>query len=339
MTDSGSTRPTMPGVTEIFAEYVRLRQKGRQQQDVVNYLRPVIERLRKDARQNLVALLRSWEAREGTKYQPPPPPPPPTPALVESPVTQPIDFSAIPGPGEDLSWLPGSSAPSQVDNMFEGSPVPGIEDPVDSFGAGALNVNVPVHPAVRDNEPPVSRPLNEPPIPPAQQNELLCPTCGKSNRFGDAYCFSCGTLLNVTGVQTRNLDPETGDLAQVGQMHFSESSALLLNVRGYNQPLYVPIQDRHEIVLGRISLQTATRPDVDLTPYNAGDYGVSRAHARLRYQDNTVTLTDLGSVNHTFINGQRLHANEVRVLRDGDEMRLGRLSITITFQHSVRQLK
>lgn len=335
MTDSGSTRPSMPGVTEIFAEYVRLRQKGRKQQDVVNHLRPVMERLRRDARKDLVALLRSWEAREGSKYQQPPPPPPPVPA---APVTKsPAELAALPIPGEDLSWLP-EPATRPIDDMVLGSPVPGMGQE-DTFSGGALSVDAPVHPAVRDSGPPSSRVIEGPPIPSTQQDVLYCPTCSKSNRFGDAYCFSCGTLLNVTGVQTRSLDPATGDLAQIGQMHFGQSSSLLMHVRGHNQPLYVPIRDRGEIVLGRISHQTATRPDVDLTPYNAGDFGVSRAHARLRYQDNTVTLTDLGSVNHTFINGQRLHANEVRVLRDGDEIRLGRLAMKVVFQHTVRQLK
>jgi pSer/pThr/pTyr-binding forkhead associated (FHA) protein len=54
--------------------------------------------------------------------------------------------------------------------------------------------------------------------------------------------------------------------------------------------------------------------------------------------DNTVVIVDLDSVNHTYINGQRLHPKEVRVLRDGDELRLGKLSIKVTFKHPIRRL-
>jgi pSer/pThr/pTyr-binding forkhead associated (FHA) protein len=75
-------------------------------------------------------------------------------------------------------------------------------------------------------------------------------------------------------------------------------------------------------------------PDIDLTPYGADDKGVSRLHASLHRQEETLVLSDLGSVNHTFINGQRLHAHEVRVLRDGDEIRLGRLVLYAYFRES-----
>jgi DNA-binding winged helix-turn-helix (wHTH) protein len=49
--------------------------------------------------------------------------------------------------------------------------------------------------------------------------------------------------------------------------------------------------------------------------------GVSRQHARLVSRDGVATLEDLGSKNGTFVAGERLLAP--RVLRDGDEIRLG----------------
>jgi pSer/pThr/pTyr-binding forkhead associated (FHA) protein len=85
------------------------------------------------------------------------------------------------------------------------------------------------------------------------------------------------------------------------------------------------------MILGRTSADSVMIPDVDLAPLHGGEHGVSRLHAGLRRQDNTLVLTDLGSKNHTHINGQRLHAHEVRVLHDGDELRLGRLVIYVYF--------
>jgi pSer/pThr/pTyr-binding forkhead associated (FHA) protein len=51
------------------------------------------------------------------------------------------------------------------------------------------------------------------------------------------------------------------------------------------------------------------------------DPKVSRNHAELEWSGTGFTLRDLGSVNGTFVNGQRL-ANASRLLRDGDEILL-----------------
>ena len=125
----------------------------------------------------------------------------------------------------------------------------------------------------------------------------------------------------------------------MGQTHFTPTTTLLLFVRGAQRPLAIQMGGKPEMVVGRRAPDSNANPDIDLGPFQAGDYGVSRLHAKLRFQDNTLTITDLDSVNHTYINGQRLHAHEVRVLRDGDEIRLARLSMQVMFQHQVRKLK
>ncbi len=54
---------------------------------------------------------------------------------------------------------------------------------------------------------------------------------------------------------------------------------------------------------------------------------VSRRHARIRVDGDGVTLEDLGSKNGTYWRGQRISAPIV--LSDGDEIRLGPVSITL----------
>mgnify|MGYP005842586179 CR=1 FL=1 len=295
----GTTRHKPAGVTEIFSEYVRQRQHGLSQQAALEFLKPILQRVRSEARQQLAALIRSWEAREGAKYQP------------QDKKAVFLEADAMitdPAPEEDLSWLPQPASPSV------------------SQGTGVLES--PVHPS-----------MEEPPSPPPRDETFYCPSCGRANRLGEAYCYSCGALLNVTSLETRNLDPITSELQQVGQSHFGRSTELLLHVRGADRPFAVPIRQKLELTLGRNSLTAATKPDIDLSPFQAVDYGVSRLHARLRYQDDTITIADLGSVNHTYVNGQRLHPHEVRVLRDGDEIRLGRLAIQVAFHHQVRPLE
>jgi pSer/pThr/pTyr-binding forkhead associated (FHA) protein len=128
------------------------------------------------------------------------------------------------------------------------------------------------------------------------------------------------------------MDPKT----RWGTAHFGQASTLTLTVRGATKS--IEVLPEGEQIIGRGASGSAMKPDIDLTAYNAENLGVSRLHASLKRLDNTVALTDLDSKNHTFINGQRLHPHEVRVLRDGDEVRLGKLIMKVNFKHQLRRI-
>jgi hypothetical protein len=167
---------------------------------------------------------------------------------------------------------------------------------------------------------------------PSQPGTIECPTCHKTNPPGSPYCYSCGTILQVApglANATRPLGPHSVDNA-----FFGENWVLYLKVQGTSETLRVQPRQGTETVLGRKSPDSVMIPDVDLSAYAGDERGVSRLHASLRRQDQTLVLTDLGSVNHTFINGQRVHEHEVRVLHDGDEIRLGRLVLYAYFRDS-----
>ena len=73
-----------------------------------------------------------------------------------------------------------------------------------------------------------------------------------------------------------------------------------------------PLQDDRTIV-GRVPTCNVVLPD----------HLVSRQHAEIRRESFGYVVRDLGSSNGTFVNGQRLSADESRPLRDGDTLRLG----------------
>lgn len=52
--------------------------------------------------------------------------------------------------------------------------------------------------------------------------------------------------------------------------------------------------------------------------------GISRKHACIQFDGRSFYLTDLKSTNHTFLNGLELTPGEKRVLRDGDEIMVGK---------------
>jgi hypothetical protein len=176
-------------------------------------------------------------------------------------------------------------------------------------------------------------------MPPPPPTLLLCPTCNTPNPPESKYCYSCGNLLvapttvvmvsSTTGV----LPDEADDPAMFGSL-----SMLVIFVHGFeNQPLRVDVGER-AMIIGRTDPNSGQKPDVDLAPYDAQERGVSRQHAILKREQQTLTLLDRGSVNHTFVNGEKLHPHEVRVIRDGDEIRFGRLPTRFTFQRQLRRL-
>ena len=77
---------------------------------------------------------------------------------------------------------------------------------------------------------------------------------------------------------------------------------------GQNFPLYKDV-----VFLGR-----ARDSDVLLT-----DYTVSRKHAKIVYDGAKYYVEDMGSKNHTYVNGEILPAGQRRTLTEGSELRLG----------------
>jgi FHA domain len=172
----------------------------------------------------------------------------------------------------------------------------------------------------------------EPPMPTNQgaEQQPMCPNCGHPHRLGELICPVCGLLLARGGTtQQINLSeiPERKK-PRHGQAFVEHSKSICFEVAG--QHLSVPLKSA--VVLGRGSdISDDAQPDLDLGPYNAHKYGVSRRHARIRYEGFMTYISDLGSSNGTWLNGQRLVVNKERLLRNGDELQLGQLRIRVKF--------
>ena len=111
------------------------------------------------------------------------------------------------------------------------------------------------------------------------------------------------------------------------------SLRVLLHV-GSERAKPIVLQLAERLVLGRVTGDEGEKPAVDLNRVNAGDYGVSRLHAAILYQDRALFVEDLGSRNGTRINGLELIPNQPVRLRNGDELELGKLRIVVKLVHS-----
>jgi hypothetical protein len=163
-----------------------------------------------------------------------------------------------------------------------------------------------------------------------------CPYCAYENREGILFCEECGqpfvggtdTLATSRLVQ----NDQVGFQGRVtwGTARFDSGSSLVVHIRDHAEPIVLDAKE--EILLGRSDPHSSTRPGLDLAPFGAAEQGVSRQHAVIRRGEDTLTLVDLGSTNGTHLNGQRLIPNQPRVLRDGDEIRMGKLAFHIFFK-------
>lgn len=165
----------------------------------------------------------------------------------------------------------------------------------------------------------------------------LCPYCGTENREGLLFCEECGhgltDIASEPTVPTRRLEDSLDELsarATWGTASFGQTSSVIVHIRDATEPVVLNLSER--MVFGRADTTSPRQPDVDLTPFGALEKGVSRIHAAIERSDDVLTLVDMGSSNGTHLNGQRLAPDQPRVLRDGDEVRLGKLVAHIYFK-------
>lgn len=165
---------------------------------------------------------------------------------------------------------------------------------------------------------------------------VVCSHCNHSNPGSPDKCEKCGKLLPLTSGDTLLLDrDEVGAPVQKKKAWTSaevgESHEVIVHVGEAVRQIKLPAEGK--VSLGRRVPGRAQNPDVDLEPHKAAAKGVSRIHAQLRLRDSLVQVQDAGSTNGTFLNEQQVSASEWRIVRHGDELRLGNLVLKVYFEN------
>jgi CRP-like cAMP-binding protein len=90
---------------------------------------------------------------------------------------------------------------------------------------------------------------------------------------------------------------------------------------------------KDEVLIGRYDSVTGHRPEVDLTDED-NNRNVSRRHARLLFKDNTFYIAEeIGTMNGTYINGNRIPTGVLTPINDGDEVTLCRVPVIFKMAH------
>jgi uncharacterized ubiquitin-like protein YukD len=74
--------------------------------------------------------------------------------------------------------------------------------------------------------------------------------------------------------------------------------------------------------VGRQGMKSRLHLEVDLTPLD-NERVISRRQAQIELRDNNYILKDLGSRNGTWINGQRLEKDQMKIMKTGDRVEFG----------------
>ena len=141
-----------------------------------------------------------------------------------------------------------------------------------------------------------------------------CPQCGHENPLNANFCSSCGADLergpdhNTTVSVTVPIESQAEEV-RVDLDDLPPGVGMLVVTRGPNSGSRFAL-DEPLVTAGR-------HPDSVIF---LDDITVSRRHAEVRKGDDGYTVADVGSLNGTYLNRQRV---EEAVLHDGDELQIG----------------
>lgn len=151
---------------------------------------------------------------------------------------------------------------------------------------------------------------------------MYCTHCGHENPAGANFCGNCGRPLAVkddltTGIlRTDDTDFANGETETsdgIAQGELEPGTALLVAVRGPNHGARF-LLDRELTTVGR-------HPESDIF---LDDITVSRRHAEFRREAVDFYVYDVGSLNGTYVNGERA---EQRQIVTGDEVQVGKFKL------------
>ncbi|MEA3019280.1 MAG: hypothetical protein QOI47_804 [Actinomycetota bacterium] len=148
--------------------------------------------------------------------------------------------------------------------------------------------------------------------------DVFCSTCGHRNPSNANFCSSCGNHLDVPGeehtVTLSPIDAAAEDELNVGIDDLPAGAATLVVTRGPGAGSRF-LLDRESVTVGR-------HPESEIF---LDDVTVSRRHAELVRSGAAWVVRDVGSLNGTYVNRQRIEDSSA--LDNGDEVQIGRFKL------------
>ena len=169
----------------------------------------------------------------------------------------------------------------------------------------------------------------------------ICKFCDHEELEGALFCSECGSQLFTSQEAISEFDDETLsnslDKSQVAPGDYintlppptlSEDDAdITLYIVNANE--FIPLENSNQFTIGRVALDQPIIPDIDLSPFEGYEFGVSRIHATIYIDERNITIEDHNSANGSSVNKTRLSPNKPYLLAHGDMITLGQFNIQI----------
>jgi hypothetical protein len=167
--------------------------------------------------------------------------------------------------------------------------------------------------------------------------ERFCPVCKNKNELEAAVCRHCGAALGDPFVDPGTKTKMTGTPMPVPEgakdWPIDEAavpeSGIAVYVEGAFKPVY--LDSDGDFVIGR-RVTTTSEGLLDLAPWGGYNLGLSRRHAVIRRTKHGYDVLDLGSVNGTWLNDERLVPHKSYRLVSGSHLRLGRMRLLVLYR-------
>ncbi|HEU0026140.1 MAG TPA: FHA domain-containing protein [Ktedonobacterales bacterium] len=155
-------------------------------------------------------------------------------------------------------------------------------------------------------------------------------TCsqGHENPDGSLYCDQCGEALPAAAPAAGAGAPPVPDYIAPTTSEAPAGAPGVPRLIIKEDGAEFSLEGKTEFLIGREDPVSNIYPDIDLTPHNGEDYGVSRMHAKIYVQGSQYLVEDLNSTNSTYVNRQKLAAKTPTPIKEGDELRFGKVEAT-----------
>ena len=176
--------------------------------------------------------------------------------------------------------------------------------------------------------------------------ENICPVCKESNEPEAVFCRQCGAPLEDPsmdpGFKTKATNFPAVDLESIGDWSINKAAVpdhgIAVYIEGEFNPAYR--DNREEFVIGRKAGTTSPVSEslLDLAPLGGYAQGISRRHAVIQRTERGYEILDLGSVNGTWLNEERLAPHKNYPLASGSHLRLGSMRLFVLY-HPLKETK
>ncbi len=145
---------------------------------------------------------------------------------------------------------------------------------------------------------------------------MYCTRCGHRNPAESRFCAKCGHPLQddtTVNLAPTEIEDETGEEVHLPLDDLRENQALLVVKRGPNAG--------SQFLIEKDVTTTGRHPESDIF---LDDITVSRRHAEIRRKDSNFFVHDMGSLNGTYVNRERVENTQ---LAAGDELQIGKFKL------------